>query len=357
MEKRDMKGRVAVCDLSIRLPGFRLEHISFSIEPGEFFLLLGPTGAGKTLTLEALAGLVPINTGTLHVNGQNVTRLPPEARSVGIVYQDYALFPHLSVMENICYGVRYRKPEVRMPRKQINELMSQVGIAHLANRSIVTLSGGEKQRVALLRALAVNPSVLLLDEPLSALDPGFREDLQQLLKALCRATGTTFLMVTHDVDEARFLGERAAVLHDGRIEQTGPVAWLFQKPSTVFVARFTGVRNIFPAVFDGDRAILGGCELMMEAPAPASAAHVAVRSENVRLTNGTTGSGGVNQMTGRVTGLTHMGPYVEAMIQAGGLPWRSAVSLEAFARINPAPGRTVGMEILPEAVVPISSGT
>jgi molybdate/tungstate transport system ATP-binding protein len=185
---------IEIKDLFIKFPGFVLRDINLSIGDGEFFMLLGPTGAGKTLVLEAIAGIVPITGGQIVVKGRDITRLPPEHRGTSIVYQDYALFPHLSVLKNITYGLRYHKNDPKISEKRVTWLMEQLGLQSLAQRSIHNLSGGEKQRVALARALAVNPSVLLLDEPLSALDPNFREDIRELLKKLHQEVETTFLM-------------------------------------------------------------------------------------------------------------------------------------------------------------------
>jgi molybdate/tungstate transport system ATP-binding protein len=348
-----MNGAIEVENLSVRLPGFCLREISFSIGPGEFFLLLGPTGSGKTLTLEALAGLIPIHSGTIRINGNNVTHLPPERRGVGIVYQDYALFPHMSVQANIQYGVRYRKKERKWSRAEIADLMEQVGIGHLADRSIAALSGGERQRVALVRALAVNPSVLLLDEPLSALDPGFRDEIQQLLKNLHRETGTTFLMVTHDFAEALFLGQRVAVLSDGGIEQAGSVVDVFQKPASPFVARFTGIKNVFPAAFAGNRALLPGLELEMEAMPPSSARCVAIRREEIRIVKRLEASDGHNVIPGRVRETTHRGPYLEVWVETGQLVLRSAVTPSEFSRINPRPEQDVYLSIPRKSVLPL----
>jgi len=231
---------IKINNLSIHLPDFAVEDVSLAIEPGEFFILLGPTGAGKSLILEALAGLVPITEGSLHLHGEEITHLPPEKRHLAIVYQDGALFPHLTVEENIAFGLRYQKKEAGDPHAQVHDLMDRLGITHLKKRKPRTLSGGEKQRTALARALAVKPDILLLDEPLSALDPTTRKEISRLLKTLHQEKKMTCLMVTHDFDEARYLGQSMAVIRDGRIEQSGPVHTLFHHPKTPFVARFLG---------------------------------------------------------------------------------------------------------------------
>ena len=231
-------------DLSIQVPGFEVAPVSLRIAPGEFFALVGPTGAGKTLILECIAGLVSPSQGRILIGGRDITALPPEKRRVGIVYQDHALFPHLSVIQNISYGLRYHKNSGGQDSmRRIGQLCEKLGIAHLMKRRVQRLSGGEKQRTALARALAVQPEVLLLDEPLSALDPGFRSDIRDMLAEMHRLTGLTCLMVTHDFSDVHSLAKRMAVLNHGVVEQTGPVNQVFDSPKPGFVAGFVGARG------------------------------------------------------------------------------------------------------------------
>jgi len=239
---------IDIGNLSIRLPEFSIQNVSLSIESGDFFVLLGPTGAGKSLVLEAIAGLVPIAEGAIRLHGIEITHLPPEKRDLSIVYQDGALFPHLTVEANIAFGLRYKKKEVPEPCSQVQHLMERLGITHLKHRKPATLSGGEKQRTALARALAVKPKILLLDEPLSALDPATRSDITELLSELHKEENMTCLMVTHDFTEARSLGNAMAVINNGRIEQSGPTHTLFHHPETLFVARFLGVTKKLKSV-------------------------------------------------------------------------------------------------------------
>jgi len=234
---------IRIKDLCVDLPGFCLKDINLSIEKGEFFVLLGPTGAGKTLLLETIAGLIPTKRGKIYIKGVDVTNLPPERRSIGIVYQDCALFPHLTVLENVKYGLHFYK--IDKAKDRLNQLLDRLRLRPLIKRLPVNLSGGEKQRVALARALIVNPSVLLLDEPLSALDPNFKEDVGRELKKLHQEMDATFLMVTHDFTDVLSLATRCAVINQGKIEQVGEIVEIFQRPRSSFVANFVGARNIF----------------------------------------------------------------------------------------------------------------
>ena len=317
---------IKIEELRIELPGFILEDISLSIRDGEFFALLGPTGAGKTLILEAIAGVMPITSGRIRVKGHDVTKLNPEQRGIGIVYQDYALFPHLSVYENITYGLRYHKMDQQGSGKWVRSLMEQLGLEALANRSIKHLSGGEKQRVSLARALAVNPAVLLLDEPLSALDPNFREDIREVLKKLHEEIGITFLMVTHDFSEALFLGDRTAILNRGKIEQVGTVADVFEHPVTPFVAEFVGMKNVFPATFDDARCVVGDLSLELEAPPGISKGHLAIRPEDVIVRKEAFSGNGMIVLQGKVVGVIDRGPYYEVMVRAGRVTFTAVIS-------------------------------
>lgn len=315
---------IQVEDLVIRLPGFTLGAVSFRVAAGEFFTLLGPTGAGKTLILEAIAGMVPVHAGRIRIGGRDVTRLPPEQRRIGIVYQDQALFPHLSVRENIRFGLRYRSRSADS-ETNIGRLIERLGLTRLVHRGVVNLSGGERQRVALARALAVAPDILLLDEPLSALDPNFREEIRDLLKKLHQDSGLTVLMVTHDFAEAHFLAARAAVLGSGRIEQMGSMADVFHHPASPAVAAFVGMKNIFPARFDRDRAAVGSVTLCLGRPVADTAGHVAVRPEDIHLHGEAAGraDGAVNGFSGQVRRIDHQGVFCEVRVRCQGLVWQT----------------------------------
>jgi molybdate/tungstate transport system ATP-binding protein len=341
---------IEIKDLFIKFPGFALQGINLSIGDGEFFMLMGPTGAGKTLVLEAIAGIVPITGGHIFVKGRDITRLPPEHRGAGIVYQDYALFPHLSVLNNITYGLRYHKTDPKASRKRVTRLMEQLGLQSLAQRSIHNLSGGEKQRIALARALAVNPSVLLLDEPLSALDPNFREDIREMLKKLHQEVETTFLMVTHDFAEAMFLGQRMAVLNYGKIDQIGPVREVFKKPVTRFAAEFMGIKNVFPASFKDKTARMHDLELHLESPPGENKRYVAIRPEDIVIRRNGGGENDRNVFQSKVSGVIDRGPYYEVSARTGDLIFKVMLSKNDFFKLELRKGNDIHLSILSSAI-------
>jgi molybdate/tungstate transport system ATP-binding protein len=341
---------IEIKDLFIKFPGFALKDINISIRDGEFFMLLGPTGAGKTLILEAIAGIVPITRGHIFVKGKEITRLPPEHRGTGIVYQDYALFPHLSVLKNITYGLRYHKNHPTISKKRVTGLMEQLGLGPLAQRSIHHLSGGEKQRVALARALAVNPSVLLLDEPLSALDPNFREEIRDLLKNLHQEVKTTFLMVTHDFAEAMFLGQRIAVINYGKIDQIGPVTEVFHKPATPFVAKFMGIKNVFHASFKHTTARVHNLEFHLQAPPGENHGYVAIRPEDIIVSRNGTYINDINAFQAKVMGITDRGPYYEISAGIGDVVFRVILGKKDFFKLELQKNKDIHISIRTSAI-------
>jgi molybdate transport system ATP-binding protein/molybdate/tungstate transport system ATP-binding protein len=236
---------IRVRNLHVALGDFRIHDIELTVKEGEYFIILGPTGAGKTVLLESIAGLYPINGGEIWLAGRAVTQLSPEKRGISIVYQDHALFPHLSVRDNIGFGLRLRKQSGQETEANLEWLAELLDISHLLDRKPDTLSGGERQKVSLARALSVKPQVLLLDEPLSALDPETREDVQLELRRIHDRLKITTIHVTHDFEEAIALGDRIAVLGEGHIKQVGTPEEVFHQPNSEFVARFAMTRNIF----------------------------------------------------------------------------------------------------------------
>ena len=216
------------------------------IAKGEFLVLLGPSAAGKSVILESIAGLVPIQKGTIIVNDKDITYLKPEKRNVSICYQDYNLFPHMNVRDNIRYGVKFKKDRNNEKYyKNFDTLIKLLELENILDRLPLNLSGGEQQRVSLARGLIGDPDILLLDEPLSSLDPNIKETIQEELKNIHQTMHTTMIMVTHDFTEANYLADKITLVHQGRVIQQGTIKDIFQKPKSIFAAQFTGVKNIF----------------------------------------------------------------------------------------------------------------
>ncbi|MEO6195383.1 MAG: ABC transporter ATP-binding protein [Thermoanaerobaculia bacterium] len=224
-----------------------VDGVSLAIARGEFFALLGPSGCGKTTLLRMIAGFETPSAGTIRIQDRDVTRIPPHRRPVNMVFQQYALFPHLTVEENVGFGLRYKELPRSAQTARIGEALALVRLTGLEKRRPDQLSGGQRQRVALARALVLKPEVLLLDEPLAALDPNLRREVQVELKALQRELGITFAFVTHDREEALAMSDRIAVMNQGKVEQVGSPAGVFESPETEFVARFLGATNLFTA--------------------------------------------------------------------------------------------------------------
>jgi len=299
-----MTGRVQVRDLWLDLNKFHLREITLDVAPGEYFIVLGPTGGGKTVLLETIAGLHRPHRGQILLDGEDVTTTPPEQRGVGFVYQDYALFPHMSVAQNIGFGLELRGEERAVIEKRVDEMARLLSIDHLLHRHPGTLSGGEQQRVALARALIIAPRLLLLDEPLSALDPTTRKALQRELAHLHAELGTTTVHVTHDFEEAVALGDRIAILNAGRVVQVGSPDDIFRRPASAFVARFVGVRNIFEGDLhpgeDGYQLLaLDGTQIAVVTER-SGRVHASIRPEDIFVFQGTLRSSVRNLFRGRV---------------------------------------------------------
>lgn len=223
-----------------------LDGIDLTIRDGEFFTLVGPSGCGKTTTLRAVAGFENPTTGHVEIDGRRMAGVPPEDRGTGVVFQNYALFPHMTIGENVAYGLRFTEPPGGVTRdERVETLLELVDLSDFADRDPDTLSGGQQQRVALARALAPGPRVLLLDEPMSALDAQLRERLRVTVREIQRELGITTIYVTHDQEEALAISDRVAVMHDGHVEQVGTPEEIYRAPATRFVASFVGDNNVF----------------------------------------------------------------------------------------------------------------
>ena len=267
-----------------------VERIDLDVEKGEFISLLGPSGCGKTTTLQMIAGFVDPTEGRIFINGQDVTAVKPSKRNLGIVFQSYALFPHMTVADNVAFGLEMRNIDKQERTERVIETLEMVHLGQFAHRFPRELSGGQQQRVALARALVIRPEVLLLDEPLSALDAKIREDMQMELRAIQRKLGTTTILVTHDQGEAMAMSDRIAVMHEGRLAQVDRPYEAYERPSDSFVTKFLGKSNMFDGIgkgaSDGLTAIeVKGVEFLarnVDAETGASV-HVSVRPEKIRL--------------------------------------------------------------------------
>ena len=262
-----------------------LDGVSLGVAPGEFFTLLGPSGCGKTTTLRSVAGFVTPDAGDVAIDGRTVTRVPPHLRRVGMVFQHYALFPHRTVAQNVGFGLRMQRMEKTEIGRQVAEALALVQLPGHGDRYPAQLSGGEQQRVALARALVTRPAVLLLDEPLGALDKKLRDHMKIELKRLQREVGITTIYVTHDQEEALTMSDRIAVMHRGRVEQIASPRALYEAPATAFVAGFIGNINLLSGRAAGSNVVdCGGAKLAATGEAPPGAAvALALRPERIRL--------------------------------------------------------------------------
>ena len=302
---------------------FRLAGIDLKIRDGEYFVILGPTGAGKTLLLELVAGFYQPDGGEISIGGKNVIGLPPEKRNIGFVYQDYSLFPHMNAKKNIEFGMQMRGIKNRS-KKAVEEIAGYLNISHLLHRHPNTLSGGEQQRVALARVLVIDPDVLLLDEPLSALDPGTQDATRKILKSIHSNSNLTVIHVTHDQTEARILADRIAVMMDGRIVQVGTPDEVFDKPVNDEIAHFVGVENVLKGeVIESSNGVcvldIGGkvLEAVSEC-AIGDTVYACLRPENVTLSKTGVNSSARNSFEGSLLEVERMGALVRAKVDMDG---------------------------------------
>ncbi len=318
---------IRLINISVEVGTFALRSIHLEVASGEYFVLLGPTGAGKTQLLEVIAGLRSPSSGEVWINGENVTALPPERRRIGFMYQDYLLFPQLTVRKNIAFGLRDKTPAEVQAR--VGEISRLLKIEHLLDRRVIGLSGGEQQRIALARALAPEPRVLLLDEPLSALDPQTRRQVRRELRALHDQLEMTTLHVTHDFEEALALADGLAVIHEGAIVQAGEPETVFRRPGSAFLAEFFGVENLFrgevircgagePPSGEPFDAIFQSGPLKLSVIAEREGpAYVAIRPEEITVSRDLLQSSALNNLSGTVVSIEKAYPLVRLTVDVG----------------------------------------
>lgn len=277
-----------------------VDNVDLDIAEGEFFSMLGPSGSGKTTVLRLIAGFEQPTSGTISLHGQDVTGRAPFDRDVNTVFQDYALFPHMSVLDNVAYGLRVRGVGKRERHAQAREALATVRLEDFGDRKPAQLSGGQRQRIALARATVVHPKVLLLDEPLGALDLKLREQMQVELKELQRELGITFIFVTHDQEEALTLSDRIAVFNDGKIEQLGTPSEIYERPASPFVAAFVGTSNVFDDELSQLLLGRGGTH--------------SVRPEKIRISRGTAGLTADRSAEGTVAEVIYVGSSTRLIV-------------------------------------------
>ena len=319
-----------------------LDHINLDIYDNEFLTLLGPSGCGKTTTLRLIGGFTTPDEGDIIFMGENINELPPYKRNVNTVFQRYALFPHLNVFENVAFPLREKKVPRDEIDQRVNEMLSMVALTGFEHRSVTSLSGGQQQRVAIARALISRPKVLLLDEPLAALDLKLRKDMQQELKKIQKAMGITFVFVTHDQEEALSMSDTVVVMSEGRIQQIGTPIDIYNEPQNAFVADFIGESNILDGVMLADYKVNfsghtfdcvdAGFEKLENID-------VVIRPEDVDIVSEEKG-----MLKGVVTSVTFLGVHYEIIVDIGGIKWM--IQTTDFVDVD----EHIGLYIEPDAI-------
>ena len=319
-----------------------LDNISLDIYDNEFLTLLGPSGCGKTTTLRLIGGFESADEGDIIFMGENINNMPPHKRNVNTVFQRYALFPHLHVFENVAFPLREKKMPKAEIEQKVKEMLSLVALTGFEHRSVTSLSGGQQQRVAIARALVSQPKVLLLDEPLAALDLKLRKDMQQELKKIQKATGITFVFVTHDQEEALSMSDTVVVMSEGRIQQIGTPIDIYNEPENAFVADFIGESNILDGVMLEDRKVAFSGHVFDCVDAgfgKKEPVDVVVRPEDVDIVSEEKG-----MLKGVVTSVTFLGVHYEIIVDINGFKWM--IQTTDFVDVD----EHIGLYIEPDAI-------
>ena len=337
------KNIVELKNITVRFDGETiLDDMSLSIGDGEFVTLLGSSGCGKTTTLRLIAGFLEPDEGEVFFDSKSMNGVPAYKREVNTIFQRYALFPNYNVFENIAYGLRVRHVPENEIRERVSEMLTLVNLEGFGKRSVAKLSGGQQQRVAIARALVLKPKVLLLDEPLAALDLKLRKDMQNELKNIQKALGITFVFVTHDQEEALSMSDTVVVMNEGKIQQIGTPIDIYNEPENAFVADFIGESNILDGIMKADyRASFSGktFDCLDSGFAPNEPVDVVVRPEDVDIVTPERG-----MLQGIVTSVTFLGVHFEIIVDIGGFKWMIQTTDEHHE------GETVGLYIEPDAI-------
>jgi iron(III) transport system ATP-binding protein len=340
-----------------------VDQLSLTIEPGELFFLLGPSGCGKTTLLRMIAGFIDPTSGTVAFDGEDVTHEAPNKRNTGMVFQSYALWPHMTVAQNVAFGLNVRKVPNPEKDQRVIDALAAVQMEDYAHRKPTQLSGGQQQRVALARALVIKPDVLLLDEPLSNLDAKLRNDLRLQIRKICKASGITTVYVTHDQKEALSMADRVALLRDGQIVQGGSPRELYRSPRTRFVAEFLGETNLIEAkhidesgshsTYSVDAGTFAGPKLPTgEAQAKSEHNLLSVRPEAIRLRE----SSQENTLAGTLIETTYLGETAQHLVEVKGCPPIKIAEMNPYgstSAVHPEQGDQVHVEFLADDIVPI----
>ncbi len=329
-------------------PVVALDGLDLTVQAGELVALLGPSGCGKTTTLRLLAGLEDADAGQITVAGADITRLPASKRDMGMVFQAYSLFPHMTVRQNVAFGLRLRRVSSAQRDRRAIEMLDLVGLSTQADRYPHQISGGQQQRVALARALAIEPQVLLLDEPLSALDAKVRAQLRDQIRRIQLEVGITTLFVTHDQEEALAIADRVGVMRDGRIEHLAPPTEVYSRPATSFVAEFVGLTNRLAGTVSGSTVTVRGRDLpLVDLSTPAGPVTALVRPEAVTLASDSSGESG--PLVGTVIASTFLGATSRVTVDLGDTTILAQLSTADATKL-PA-GSRVSLTIRPDPVL------
>lgn len=337
------KSIITLKNIAVSFDGEQVLHdLNLNISDGEFVTLLGPSGCGKTTTLRIIGGFVSPNSGDVFFDGKRVNDVPAYKRTVNTIFQRYALFPHLNVFENVAFGLRVQKKKKAEIEQAVHEMLALVNLKGFEKREVSTLSGGQQQRVAIARALANNPKVLLLDEPLAALDLKLRKDMQSELKSIQKRLGITFIYVTHDQEEALSLSDTVVVMDSGKIQQIGTPQDIYNEPQNAFVADFIGESNILDGVMHRDFLVefFGRKFECLDAGfEPMEPVDVVIRPEDIDIVEPVKG-----HLTGTVTSVTFKGVHFETIVDFKGFKWLIQTT-DYYA-----PGSVIGIVLNPEDI-------